>query len=148
MNSLTVSTFFIDISLGKKEVAEVLRNAGANVEIHAEHFALDEEDAVWLSEVAQRGWIILTKDQKIAYRTLEQVAIAQANGRVFALSSGDISGAAMAAAFKKALSKIERFAKGHPSPFIAKVYKTGRVAAWIDRNKLLKTLKSLSPPKP
>lgn len=105
--------------MGKNQVAEALRNAGAYVEIHAAHFALDEKDAVWLSEVAQKGWIILTKDQKIAYRILEQVAIAQSNARVFALSSGDISGSQMGEAFRKALNKMESLAKGYPSPFIA-----------------------------
>lgn len=144
MNLPTAPIFFVDISLGKNQVAEALRDAGACVEIHADHFALDEKDAVWLSEVAQRGWIILTKDQKIAYRTLEQVAIALSSARVFALSSGDISGDQMGEAFRKALKKMESLAKGYPSPFIAKVYKSGRVEPWRDRSHLLKVLKSLT----
>lgn len=143
MNRSESLVFFIDRALGTQDVAEVLRKAGARVEVHHDHFTPNEEDAVWLSEVAQRGWIILTKDQKIAYRTVEQVAIAQTNARVFTFSSGITSGRAMAEAFEKALTKMERFAKGHPSPFIAKVYKSGRVAAWINRSKLLKTLKSI-----
>lgn len=145
MNLPTAPTFFVDISLGKNQVAEALRDAGACVEIHADHFALDEKDAVWLSEVAQRGWIILTKDQRIAYRTLEQVAIAQSNARVFALSSGNISGDQIGEAFGKALKTIERLARSYPSPFIAKVYKSGRVEVWKDKSHLLKVLKSLKP---
>ncbi|MBV9387483.1 MAG: hypothetical protein JOZ78_13775 [Chroococcidiopsidaceae cyanobacterium CP_BM_ER_R8_30] len=55
--------FFISRALGNHSVAEALRNAGACVEIQGDHFAADEQDAVWLSEVALRNWIILTKDQ-------------------------------------------------------------------------------------
>lgn len=125
MNLSTTFVFFIDRALGNRGVAEALRNAGACVEIHDDHFTPNEQDAVWLSKVAQKGWIILTKDQKIAYRTLEQVAIAQSNARVFIFSSGSTSGLATAEAFKKALTRMERFAQGNLSPFIAKVYNSG-----------------------
>jgi hypothetical protein len=51
----------------------------------------------------------LTKDEKIAYRTLEQVAIAQSDARVFVLVSGNLSGLEMGQAFQKALTAMERF---------------------------------------
>ena len=138
---MTTLVFFIDRALGNRSVVEALRNAGACVEIHGDHFAANEQDAVWLPQVAQKGWIILTKDQKIAYRNLEQFAIAQSNARVFIFSSGSTSGVTTAEALKNALTKMERFAQGNPSPFIAKVYKSGNVNAWRSRNQLLKILK-------
>lgn len=141
MNLSTTFVFFIDRALGNRGVAEALRNAGACVEIHDDHFAPNEEDAVWLSQVALRNWIIVTKDEKIAYRNGEQSAIARTNARVFTFSSGNTSGLATAEAFQKALTKMIRFAQGNPSPFIAKVNKNGQVQAWKGRTQLLKLLK-------
>jgi hypothetical protein len=69
-------TFFIDRALGRKYVADALRNAGAKVEIHEDHFSPDSPDTEWLPEVSQRGWLILTKDDAIGRNILEQIAIA------------------------------------------------------------------------
>jgi hypothetical protein len=41
------------------------------VEVHDDHFARDEEDRVWLQSVGEKGWVVLTKDQKLRYRPLE-----------------------------------------------------------------------------
>lgn len=138
MNRSTEPIFFIDRSLGKRQVAEALRSAGAKVEVHDAHFAQDALDTEWLPEVAERNWIVLTKDEKIGYRALEQVAVAQANARVFVLVSANLSGPEMGEAFKKALTAMVRFGDKHPSPFMAKVYKSGEVKAWKGRDKLLK----------
>jgi len=107
-------TFFIDRALGERDVAQALRNAGALVEVHSNHFAPNEQDAVWLAAVAGKGWIILTKDQKIRYRILEQVAIAESNAQVFTFSSGATGGQEMAEAFEKALGAMGRFVTGNP----------------------------------
>ena len=48
--------FFVDRSLGKRDVPEALRRAGETVEIHDDHFAPDAKDADWLSVVGTRGW--------------------------------------------------------------------------------------------
>jgi len=46
--------FFIDRSLGRKIVAQALREVGETVEIHDDHFAPDAKDEVWLVEVGSR----------------------------------------------------------------------------------------------
>jgi uncharacterized protein with PIN domain len=61
--------FFLDRNLGTKQVAEALRQAGAIVEIHNDYFLPDANDEEWLPEVGKRGWIVLTKDDRIRYRT-------------------------------------------------------------------------------
>lgn len=137
----TTFVFFIDRSLGSQGVAQALRNAGACVEVHDDHFAVNEQDAVWLAEVALRNWIILTKDEKIAFRNGEQSAIARTDARVFVFSAGNTSGHTTAEAFQEALVRMNRFAQGNPAPFIAKVYKSGKVRAWKSRTQLLKLLK-------
>lgn len=71
----TEIVFFIDRCLGKKKVAEALRNAGAKVEIHDDHFTQDISDVEWLGVVGERNWVVLTKDENIGYRTAEQLAV-------------------------------------------------------------------------
>jgi uncharacterized protein with PIN domain len=68
--------FFIDRCLGKK-LADSLRNVGATVEIHDDHFSKISKDEDWLRIVGERNWVVLTKDKKIASRPLELLAVAQ-----------------------------------------------------------------------
>ena len=67
--------FFVDRSLGRKIIPEALRHAGEEVRIHDEHFPQNAKDEVWLTEVGQRGWIVLTKDTHIRYRATESAAL-------------------------------------------------------------------------
>ena len=69
------SVFFIDRSLGIDPLRIQLTRAGLTVVIHDDHFARDEEDRIWLKAVGERGWIVLTKDQRLRYRPLEVAAL-------------------------------------------------------------------------
>jgi hypothetical protein len=137
-----VSTvFFVDRSLGGKYVAQALREAGAIVEVLEPYFSPDCPDVVWLPEVSQRGWVILTKDDKIGRNPLEQLAIAQSDARVFILAEGTLTGREMATQFVLALPKMEKLIQSHRSPFIARVYGGGIVRMWQDQRRLAKLLK-------
>mgnify|MGYP006311118963 CR=1 FL=1 len=145
MSEKSELVFFIDRCLGKKKVAEALRNAGAKVEIHDDHFTQDISDVEWLGVVGERNWVVLTKDENIGYRTSEQLAVAEANVRVFVLVSTNISGQKMADTFVKTLDKMQKFALNNPAPFMAKVYQSGRVIMWKKRKVLLKKITEVSP---
>ncbi|OQW32880.1 MAG: hypothetical protein A4E19_05880 [Nitrospira sp. SG-bin1] len=103
--------FFLDRSLGKKRVATALRQAGATLHIHDDHFPPDAKDEAWLAEVGQRGWIVLTKDHRIRYRQVERLTLMKAGVAAFILTSGDLQGEEMARIFVKALPRITRFLK-------------------------------------
>jgi hypothetical protein len=60
---VALHVFFVERSLGRRVVADALRQAGVRVEIHADYFADRTEDPVWLSQVGPRGWIVLMKDK-------------------------------------------------------------------------------------
>jgi len=122
------SVFFIDRSLGKKIVAQALRDIGETVEIHDDHFAPDAKDEDWLVEVGKRGWIVLTKDDRIRYRATERTALASARVRAFVLTSSQLQGTEMAAAFVKALPRIKRLIANHTPPFIARISRSGNVS--------------------
>lgn len=126
------TVFFIDRSLGNIEIAAALRQAGEIAEIHDDHFPIDAKDEEWLQSVGELGWIVLTKDKKIRYRTPALIAIKKLKVGVFTLIGGELQSKEMAQIFIKALPKMKKLlSKVHP-PFIAKVTSIGNVIMWTD----------------
>lgn len=62
---LESTVFFVDRSLGGKTVPAALRQANLKVEVHADHFADDAPDVVWLLEGGKQDWVVLAKDKDI-----------------------------------------------------------------------------------
>jgi predicted nuclease of predicted toxin-antitoxin system len=115
------AVFFIDRSLGSKVVAETLRAAGVAVEIHDAHFARDCADEVWIAEVAARGWIIVTKDERILRRALELAALEDSGAAAFVLRGGDMKGERAARSLSEALPRIASLLRSHTRPLIVTV---------------------------
>ncbi len=111
-------TFYVDRCVGKA-VVRALRDAGAKVEAHDDHFAQNEPDESWIPNVAQRGWVILTKDKNIRRRAGEREALVTAQARIITLTSGNMTGATMAAIFVQHLTEMEHLANSQPAPFVA-----------------------------
>jgi PIN like domain len=109
-------------------VADALRQAGAVVEIHDDHFPQDVHDVEWLRDVGPRGWIVLTRDDQIRHRFHERTALIQAGVRAFVLARRSLSGPAMAEAFVQALPAMRRFVARYQAPFIARVTQAGSVS--------------------
>lgn len=133
-------TFFIDRCLGSRCIVETLLAAGISIEIHDEHFDKGAQDVEWLPEVGKRGWVVLTKDANIGKHTLERIAVARAQIKMFVLASQSLSGEEMAAIFLKAIVPMQEFVRKHPAPFIAKIYRDARISMWKDRQKLIEEL--------
>jgi predicted nuclease of predicted toxin-antitoxin system len=121
------TVFFIDRSLGVEPIRKVLVNSGLVVEIHDDHFPRDEEDRVWLQTVGERGWVVLTKDQRLRYRPLEIGALRASNTRVFVLTAGNLRGSQIADVFLAALPRMYRVLNSRPGPFVARVSQSGHV---------------------
>jgi predicted nuclease of predicted toxin-antitoxin system len=102
-------------------------NAGMVVEIHDDHFARDEEDHVWLKSAGEKGWVVLTKDQKLRYRPLEITALRGSKARVFVLTAGNLRGVEIGAVFLEALPQMCKVLNIRPGPFLARVSKSGKV---------------------
>lgn len=135
--------FFTDRDLGKQFPA-ILRTAGILVEAHGEHFAPDAPDDEWLPEVGRRGWVVLTHDQRIRYKSNERDAV-MSNGVAMFVLIGTIPHPELAHAFVAAHGRVAAFLERHRPPFIAKVYQgppgrapgrllPGRVELWLDKN--------------
>lgn len=82
-------------------------------------------DEHWIREAADAGEAMLCKDAHVAKRPLEAEAIAFSSGRVFVLSSGTITGPAMADRVVKHSSAIERWIDNVDGPFVCGIYDWG-----------------------
>ena len=120
--------FFIDRSLGRKYVAEALRIAGATVEVHDDHFPQTTPDVEWLAEVGRRGWVVLSKDERIRRNRIERAALEAAHVRAFFLTQQDITGQEMANLFRDALPSMTNWAISQPAPFIITISRSGRLS--------------------
>lgn len=118
--------FFIDRSLGRKQVAQALREAGATVEVHDDHFPQTTPDVEWLADVGRRGWVVLSKDERIRRNRIEREALEAARARAFFLTQQDITGQEMAELFSNALSGMTRRAVSEPAPFIFTISRSGK----------------------
>jgi len=86
------TVFFLDRSIDVEPIRTELVKAGITVEIHDDHFARDEEDRIWLRAIGERGWVVLTKDQRLRYRPLELAALRASGAKVFVLTAGNLRG--------------------------------------------------------
>ncbi|MBW3564895.1 MAG: hypothetical protein KY459_09245 [Acidobacteria bacterium] len=120
--------FFIDRGLGRKKFPGALRELGLNVEIHDDHFIQDADDTVWISYACGRGWVIISKDNRIRYRSLEKLAFTKAAGRGFFFTQGDQRAETMIDAFTKAVPRIARMLAKEEPPFMASISTAGNVA--------------------
>lgn len=121
------TVFFIDRSLGIEPIRTALIEQGLTVEIHDDHFKRDEEDRVWLKSVGERGWVVLTKDQRLRYRPLEIAVLRASKARVFVLTAGNLRGSEITAVFVSALPRIFKILRSRPGPFVARISKSAHV---------------------
>jgi PIN like domain len=137
--------FFLDRCLGKKIVAERLGSAGLRVEVHADHFpetenSPEEHDGIWLITVGRKGWVILTKDERIRRNQIELAALLASGAPSFASTAGNITGEQLADSFLAAMPQIRRFLKRHQPPFIATVSRLGTVRMLLPHSDLIRRL--------
>ncbi len=108
-----------------------LRELGVSVEPHSAHFRPDEEDPVWLPEVGARGWVVLTRDERIRYRAAERRVLVRAKVKAFVLVAQNMRGSEMADVLVAALPEIHQLIDENEPPFIAKIYRDATVRLWF-----------------
>lgn len=118
-------TFFLDHQIGRYQVAEALRSAGANVEVHLDRFAGDTPDMEWIPEVGRRGWVLITKDQNIRRNPLERAAYVAARLRGFVVTGKDMNAQELGSLLVLCLPGMVRRAAGRPGPFLFTISRYG-----------------------
>jgi len=111
-------TLFLDRNLGKNIVSARLRTEGVAVEVHDDHFAIDAPDEEWIRSVARRGWIAVTRDRNIRYRTHEMNSIRDSAARVIVIRMKAATGEAIAEVLCRSMPRIARFVAATPAPFV------------------------------
>jgi predicted nuclease of predicted toxin-antitoxin system len=109
-------------------MASILRNAGLTIEVHDDHLPQDATDEEWLAFVGTKQWIVITRDERIRYRTAQRRAVRRAEVAVFVLAAqGDLRADMLAESFLKALPSVQRILQERTPPLIAKVSRRGEV---------------------
>src|SRR5208282_3848446 len=115
-------------------ILDALSQHGVRCERHGSHFPSGTEDTAWLPTVGNNGWLLLTKDKRIRFNELEKAAIQRYGVREFYFTSGNYSGAEMAAMLVSALREMARFCRRYDPPFIASISKSGKVSLRLPAN--------------
>ena len=98
-----------------------LKAGGLTVERHADHFAPDAADEVWLEAIGKRSWIALTHDRRIRYKPNERDAVMRYRVALL-VKVGAAPFPDLARTFLASLPVLEHFLR-HQPPFIGKVYR-------------------------
>ena len=97
------------------------------VETHAAWFRHDTPDEEWLAIVGEAKWVVLKRDKKIGKRFMEMDALLDAGVKSFVMASGQLTDVENAAIFIMSLPKILEMIDANNFPFIAKVFRDGKV---------------------
>jgi hypothetical protein len=112
---------FLDRSLGRRQVPELLRGAGLQLQTLSEVYGIpadeDVSDVTWLELAGSQGWPVLMKDERIRYRAAERDALVAHGVKAFCLTSGNLRAAEMAEHFLAVLDQIAD-ACALPGPFL------------------------------
>ena len=112
---------FLDRSLGRKKVPELLRAEGLHVVTLADHYGIpaDEtiEDSEWLQLCGQRGWLALMKDDRIRYVGAERHALVMYRVRAAVITNANLPATAMAERIIRALTDLAEICDTREGPF-------------------------------
>lgn len=125
--------FFIDRSLGRKHLAEALRDLGLTVHtmasVYGEKRAQELDDEEWLADAGRRNWVVLMKDDRIRTRPAERDALMAAGVRAFCLTNAQLRAADQTARFVTNINRIIQRAR-KPGPYIYGVYEDRLELLW------------------
>jgi len=125
---------FLDENLQNcKPILDALTFNNVRFERHQAHFQRGEDDEVWLPQVADWGWIVLTKDKRNRYNDLERVAVRRYRVREFYFSAGNMNGAEMAQALIEALPEMRSIVKQYEPPVVGSITRAGAVTILYDK---------------
>jgi hypothetical protein len=128
---LSSLTFFLDHQIGRYQVAEALRAAGAKVEVHLDHFPGDMPDIDWIPEVAKRGWVLITKDKNIRRNPLERAAYEAAKLRGFVATGKNMNAKELGELLVSCLTGMTRRVAGRTGPLMFTVSRLGVLSKLI-----------------
>ncbi len=125
--------FFVDRSLGRHIVPNALRALGFAVHAMADVYpdGADQRvaDTQWIADADLRGWIVLTKDERITRRADEQQALIESRVRVFAIGNQHLTGPQQASYYSANIHRIVQRSR-KPGPFVDIVHRDRVERRW------------------
>lgn len=118
---------FIDRSLGRHKLPDSLREAGLTVEVHDDHLPQDATDVEWLQLVGIKGWIAISRDKNIRYRSHEKAALVAAKARMILIRSKSASPKDIAELLISHKEHVYQFNRDNPAPYIASITRDGEL---------------------
>ncbi len=116
---------FLDRSLGRIAVPQLLREYGLRLITLAERYGIPRDERVkdeqWLADAGRRGEVVFMKDGRVRYNEAEKQAIIRFEVRCFCLARQDLPGPEMAQRFLANLRRIAHACQ-KPGPFLYAVH--------------------------
>jgi hypothetical protein len=117
---------FLDRSLGRIKVPQLLRDAGLRLVTLAEHYGVPADETVmdeeWLELAGSSGWAVFMKDTRIRYSPAERGAVLRHSVQCFCLTSQSLAAEEMARRFLDNLDAIAQACHDDAGPFIYAVH--------------------------
>lgn len=114
-----------------KPILDVLASNRVQHHRHRDHFTRGTPDEVWLQFVAERAWVVLTKDKRNRYNEIERDALRRHRVREF-YWSGNVTGAEMAQALAFAIPQMRSLSREYNSPLVGSISRSGHVTVVFD----------------
>jgi hypothetical protein len=118
---------FLDRSLGRIKVPQLLRDAGLRLVTLAEHYGVPADEKVvdeeWLELAGTSGWVVFMKDTRIRYSPAERRSVLRHSVQCFCLTSQSLSSDEMARRFLDNLDAIAQACADHAGSFIYAVHR-------------------------
>jgi predicted nuclease of predicted toxin-antitoxin system len=95
------------------------------VEVHDDHFRQDAADEEWLALVGQKGWVVVTKDERIRYHPRELRTVVAHRVRALVLTARGVTAEEMASIILGARGRIEKLLSQHGGPFMVGLTRGG-----------------------
>lgn len=121
-------TLFIDRCAWSRALGRALQTASIPFIEHGQLFPPACPDDVWLEGVAGKGWLVVTRDQRIRYKVNEQAAAVRAGLHLFVFTQGGLLAAQTADLLIAAYPAMVRHAAEDPAPAFYSLRIGGHVA--------------------
>lgn len=115
-----------------KPIVDALTGSKVAFERHTNWFARGTFDDVWLPFVAERSWVVLTKDKRNRYNELERDAVRIHKVKEFYFGRGDINGSEMAQALTEALPEMRKICRTYAAPVVGCITRSGAITIVFD----------------
>jgi PIN like domain len=110
--------FYVDESIYSRILIQALKEVDAQFSTVGDAIPFGAPDEEWLEVCGNSGWLALTRDQRIRYRTLEKRAVRDYRVGMFTFTGGQATAQQTTDRIMALLAKFSHIASSESRPFI------------------------------